>query len=405
MLEVEAMKRLNFRYGLDGHRSSEGVVADLRTEERHGEQGFMLVGLIVAIFIVLLVLGIAAPKMAQELKRDREVEAVHRGNQYVRAIQLYYRKTGTYPGSMDALAKGTPVKFLRQNYVDPFTGKSDWRLIHVGEAKTTVKGLFGQPLTGLAPGLGSAAGSASSGAIGAGAAGSGSAFGGSSGSAFGSSSSGASGAFGSSGQGTGGLGSGSSSSGAGYSNTSSTGSSSTGTPSAGGATTGTDSSGTGSTTGSNSTLGSIAGNASQSGSGFGVGGAPFVGVGIPKEGTSIVVLNEQKSYNTWEFIYDPRIEQLKQAAGLLGGGNQGLGSAGGISSGGGGAGGTSGYGASGTSGFGSSSGSSFGSSSGSSFGSSSGSSFGSSPSSGNGSSPSSGTQGTGTTTPTTPQQQ
>ncbi|WP_353063257.1 type II secretion system protein [Tunturibacter psychrotolerans] len=391
-------------------------MADLRMEERHGEQGFMLVGLIVAIFIVLLVLGIAAPKMAQELRRDREVEAVHRGNQYVRAIQLYYRKSGSYPGSMDALAKGTPVKFLRQQYIDPFTGKSDWRLIHVGEAKTTVKGLFGQPLTGLAPGLGSASGSASSGAIGAGAAGSGSAFGGSSGSAFGSSSSGSSSAFGSSGQGTGGLGSGSSSSGPGYSNTSGTGASSTGasstgasnagTPSAGGATTGTDSSGTGSTTtGSNSTLGSIAGNASQSGSGFGVGGAPFVGVGIPKEGTSIVVLNEQKSYNTWEFIYDPRIEQLKQAAGLLGGGNQGLGSAGGMNSGVGGTGtGTSGYGASGTSGFGSSSGSSFGSS-GSSYGSSSGSSFGSSPSSGNGSSPSSGTQGTGTTTPTTPQQQ
>ena len=409
MLEVDAMKKLHFRYRLDGHRSSEGGKADLRTEERHGEQGFMLVGLIVAIFIILMVLGIAAPKMAQELKRDREVEAVHRGNQYVRAIQLYYRKSGSYPGSMDALAKGTPVKFLRQQYLDPFTGKSDWRLIHVGEAKTTVKGLFGKPLTGLAPGLGSAAGSASSGAIGAGAAGSGSAFGGSSGSAFGSSSSGSSSAFGSSGQGTGGLGGGSSSSGPGYSNTSGAGASGAGTPSAGGTTTGTDSSGagstTGSTTGSNSTLGSLSGNSSQSGSGFGVGGAPFVGVGIPKEGTSIVVLNEQTTYNTWEFIYDPRIEQLKQAAGLLGGGNQGLGSAGGNSSGIGGTGpGPSGFGSSSPSGFGSSSGSSFGSSSGSSYGSSSGSSFGSSPSSGNGSSPSSGTQGTGTT-PTTPQQQ
>jgi type II secretory pathway pseudopilin PulG len=387
------------------------VEGDPRTEQRHEEQGFMLVGLIVAIFIVLLVLGIAAPKMAQELKRDREVEAMHRGNQYVRAIQLYYRKSGSYPASMDALAKGTPVKFLRQQYLDPFTGKSDWRIIHVGEAKTTVKGLFGKPLTGLAPGLGSASGQASSGTIGAGAAGSGSAFGGSSGSAYGSSSSGSPSAFGSSGQGTGGLGSGSSSSGPGYSNTSGAGASSAGTPSAGtptagGATTGTDSSGTGSTpTGSNSTLGSAAGIASESGSSFAGGGAPFVGVGIPKEGTSIVVLNEQKTYNSWEFIYDPRIEQLKQAAGLLGGGNQGLGSAGGLNSGVGGTGtGASGYGAPGNSGFGASSGSGFGSSSGSSFGSSSGSSFGSSPSSGNGSSPSSGTQGSGTTTPTTPQQ-
>jgi type II secretory pathway pseudopilin PulG len=411
------MRRLSSGYWLDGRGSCKGVEGDLRAEERHGEQGFMLVGLIVAIFIVLMVLGIAAPKMAQELRRDREVEAMHRGNQYVRAIQLYYRKSGSYPGTMDSLAKGTPVKFLRQPYVDPFTGKSDWRLIHVGEAKTTVKGFFGQPLTGLAPGLGSAAGSASSGSIGAGAAGSGSAFGGSSGSAFGGSSGsgsptlgGSSGAGGSSGSAFGGSsGSGSptlggssgsggtSSSGPGYGSTTGA-----GTPTAGGATTGTDSSGSGSTpTGSNSTLGSAAGIASQSGSGFGVGGAPFVGVGIPKEGTSIVVLNEQTSYNTWEFIYDPRIEQMKAAAGLLGGGNQGLGSAGGMNSGVGGTGpGPSGFGSSGTSGYGSSGSSAFGSSSGSSFGSPS---SGSSPTSGFGSSPSSGTQGSGTTPPT-PQQ-
>ncbi|MBB5337778.1 type II secretion system protein [Tunturiibacter gelidoferens] len=370
-------------------------IDDLHIDVRHGEQGFMLVGLIVAIFIILLVLGIAAPKMAQELRREKEVEAVHRGNQYVRAIQLYYRKNNSYPGTMDALAKGTPVKYLRQEYVDPFTGKADWRLIHVGEAKTTVKGFFGKPLTGLAPGLGSAAGLASPGAAGAGAAGSSSAFGSSSGSAFGSSGAGSgSSAFGGSSGTT--LG-GTSSAGATSGGTTGAGSSS---PGASGATGSTDSSGVASTgTGTNSTLGSAAGIASQSTGGFSGGGAPFVGVGIPKEGTSIKVLNEQTSYNTWEFIYDPRIEQMKGAAGLQGGGTQGLGSAGGLSSGVGGTGtGT------GTSGFGSSGSSGFGSSPSSGFGSSPSSGFGSSPSSGFGSSPTSGSQGSGTTTPTTPQQ-
>src|SRR5271170_853593 len=168
--------------------------------ERGSEEGFTLVGLVVAIFLILLVLGVAAPKVAKDLKRDREVEAVHRGNQYVRAVQLYYRKFGHYPGSIEQLEKTNNIRFLRQKYVDPMTGKADWRLIHLGEAKTTVKGFFGAPLTGIAPGLGSAAGLASSGGIGAGAAGasaggaagssglgsSGSAFGGaSSGSAFG----------------------------------------------------------------------------------------------------------------------------------------------------------------------------------------------------------------------------
>ena len=98
-----------------------------------GEQGFMLVGLIVAIFLILLVLSIAAPKVSKELQREREVEAVHRGNQYVRAIQVYVRKNGgQFPPTIEALEKSNNQRFLRQRYVDPMTGKSDWRLIHVG---------------------------------------------------------------------------------------------------------------------------------------------------------------------------------------------------------------------------------------------------------------------------------
>jgi type II secretory pathway pseudopilin PulG len=141
-------------------------------DNRRGEQGSMLVGLVVAVFLILVALSVAAPKVAQELRREREVEAIHRANQYVRAIQLYYRKGGMYPASLDILEKSNNIRFLRQRYADPMTGKPDWRLIKVGEAKTTVKGFFGKPLTGLAPGLGSAAGMASGGGIGAGAAGS-----------------------------------------------------------------------------------------------------------------------------------------------------------------------------------------------------------------------------------------
>jgi type II secretory pathway pseudopilin PulG len=326
-------------------------------ERQSAEQGSMLLGLVVAIFLILLALSIAAPKVAEELKRDREVEAVHRGNQYVRAIQLYYRKIGTYPGSLEQLEKTNNIRFLRQRYADPMTGKADWRVIKVGEAKTTVKGFFGKPLTGLTPGLGSAASMASSGAAGAGAAGassnsfgsssgsSGSAFGSSGGSSFGSSSGSS---FGSGSSGVGGSSSGS----------------------------GTNGSGTGST-----------------GSGLPGGGGPFMGVGLPQQGNSIVVLNEQTTYQTWEFLYDPRIEQLKAQASLFGGASSvgGAGSLGSASSMSSGTGGTSSPG-----GFGSSSpGSGFGSTSGSGFGSTSGSSFGSTPSSGAGSSGS----GAGGTTP------
>ncbi|SNT24630.1 hypothetical protein SAMN05421770_10660 [Granulicella rosea] len=268
------------------------------------DEGFLLVGLIVAIFLILLTLSIAAPRLAQDLKRERELETAHRANQYVRAIQLYYRKFGHYPGSIDQLKNSNNQKFLRQEYADPFTGKADWRLIHVGEAKTTVKGFFGQPLAGLpTASLGSASGSASSG------------FGasGSTTSTFGNNS------FGGNSSGSGTTGSGTSGSGA------------TGT-------TGTDSgtSGTSGTSGASGT--NTGGISSQSATSFTGGGAPIMGVGLTQSGASTLIVNEQTQYNDWEFLYDPRIEQLKAKANLLGGGppsssTGSLGSASGMSSG------------------------------------------------------------------------
>jgi type II secretory pathway pseudopilin PulG len=313
-------------------------------EERHEEQGFMLVGLIVAIFFVLLALSVAAPKVAQQLRREREVEAVHRGNQYVRAIRLYYRKFGHYPGSIEQLEKTNNIRFLRQRYVDPITDKDDWRLIKVGEAKTTVKGFFGQPLAGLTPGLGSAAGNASAGP--AGAAGTGQQS-----SPYGASSP-VGGGLGSPSPTTGGLGS---------SSTPTLGGNSTGGATNGPTTLGSpDSSGTGSGPGSTNTLGSASGIASQSNGSSMSGGAPFVGVGVPKEGDSITILNEQTTYNTWEFIYDPRIEQLYAKGALMGGGASGLGSAAGNSSGFGGTPTAPGSGTTPNSGFGATPGSGFG---------------------------------------------
>ena len=298
--------------------------------ERHEEQGFMLVGLIVAIFFVLLALSVAAPKMAQELRREREVEAVHRGNQYVRAIRLYYRKFGHYPGSIEQLEKTNNIRFLRQQYVDPMTGKADWRLIKVGEAKTTVKGFFGQPLAGLTPGLGSAAGNASAGAAETGQRVAECSWSGRRASAFGGSSSGG-----------GGLGS-----------------SSPGWVGLRGRRTLVGGVGTPGAAGMvrrrwgvarvrvrrarvlrvrgrarRIAWGRLSGIASHSDGSSTGGGAPFVGVGVPKEGDSITVVNEQTTYNTWEFLYDPRIEQLYAKGALFGGGASGLGSAGGNSSG------------------------------------------------------------------------
>ena len=42
--------------------------------------------------LLVLSLAVAAPQVAKSIQRDRDLETFHRGMQYRRAIELYYRK-------------------------------------------------------------------------------------------------------------------------------------------------------------------------------------------------------------------------------------------------------------------------------------------------------------------------
>ena len=93
---------------------------------------------LLAIFLVatmLLLAATAAPNVITEGRRLREQEAIWRGQQYVRAIRLYYQKNGKYPSMMDDLTKpnAAGVHFLRKAYKDPMNNNGDgsWRLIYV----------------------------------------------------------------------------------------------------------------------------------------------------------------------------------------------------------------------------------------------------------------------------------
>ncbi len=244
-----------------------------------GDEGYMLLAVLVLVFLMLLALSIAAPRVAMQLKHDQEIETAHRANQYVRAIRMFHKKTGNYPTSIEQLEKTNNQRFLRQRYLDPLTGKDDWKLIQVGQNKTTVKGFFGKDLPGLGAGLGSAAGLQSN--------------------TGGSSTTGSS------------FGSGSSSFGAGSSF------GSTGTQTAGN-TTGSTGSGTG--TGTNT-----GGVQSTDATEFKGSTGPIMGVGVPKDGEAFLSVNGVSNYQEWEFIYDPRIEQMYAQNGGAGGGGGALG--------------------------------------------------------------------------------
>lgn len=116
------------------------------------EDGYILVAVIFMLALLTLALSIALPKMAKEIQRDRELETVHRGKQYIRAVKMYYKKFGAFPPSMDALVNTNQMRFLRKKYKDPTTGKDEWKLIQFGQAKTQSTGFFGQPLMGGAVG-------------------------------------------------------------------------------------------------------------------------------------------------------------------------------------------------------------------------------------------------------------
>ncbi len=108
--------------------------------------------MLIAIFLMALLvisLAIAAPQVAKSIQRDRDLETYHRGMQYRRAIQLYYRKFNAYPPNVDALVETNDVRFLRKKYLDPITSKDDWKPVLFGQNKTpTAMGFFGQPLAG-----------------------------------------------------------------------------------------------------------------------------------------------------------------------------------------------------------------------------------------------------------------
>jgi type II secretory pathway pseudopilin PulG len=114
------------------------------------EEGYILVSVMFLLALLIISMAVALPKVAADIQRDREIETYHRGLQYRRAIQLYYRKFNRYPPSLDALVKTNNIRFLRKRYIDPITKKDDWKPVMFGQNKAPLAmGFFGQPLGGM----------------------------------------------------------------------------------------------------------------------------------------------------------------------------------------------------------------------------------------------------------------
>ncbi len=276
------------------------------------EDGYVLLVMLLFFALLAVTLTAVAPAMMQRIRREREIELIHRGKQYARAIQLYYRKFSSYPVTLESLENTNNVRFLRKRYKDPMTPSGQWRLIHYGEATLTAPGA-----APLMPGATTPGGSPLGGAPGTGA-------------SLGVAGAGASSAFAStfslssqSGQGTSGT---STAQGSNVLVQAGAASGQSGTTQ----TTSTDSSQTSQSSGQSSQSGQSDQSAGQPGqpgtpvsqlssplgTGAVLGGGPIVGVASLSKKESIKELNKKHHYNEWEFVYDPTLDLMM--AGALG---------------------------------------------------------------------------------------
>jgi hypothetical protein len=99
---------------------------------RRSEAGFAVLMIYSMAAIVAIMLFMQLPRVAFEAQREKEQLLIDHGEQYKRAIQLYVRKFNKFPPDFEALNNTQNMRFLRHKYIDPMTGKDDWRIVHVG---------------------------------------------------------------------------------------------------------------------------------------------------------------------------------------------------------------------------------------------------------------------------------
>jgi type II secretory pathway pseudopilin PulG len=96
------------------------------------ERGYALITILFFLGVVAIMLARSLPRDAMRAQRTREETLIYRGEQYARAVELYFREHQRYPESLRDLEETDGVRFLRRRYRDPITGEDEWRLIKMG---------------------------------------------------------------------------------------------------------------------------------------------------------------------------------------------------------------------------------------------------------------------------------
>jgi type II secretory pathway pseudopilin PulG len=107
----------------------------------NAQRGFTYLTVLFILAILMGGLALIGEVWENSAKREREAELLFIGNQYRRAIGLYYENTKgnikRYPRTLEDLLKdsrdASTQRYLRRLYPDPMTGKAEWGLVKAGD--------------------------------------------------------------------------------------------------------------------------------------------------------------------------------------------------------------------------------------------------------------------------------
>src|SRR5690242_19502570 len=105
--------------------------------KKRGESGFAMLLVFLMAGTIAITLYLEIPRVAFQAQRQKEQLLIERGEQYKRAIQLFVRVNGRYPGEIKDLESFNNRRFLRHKFIDPMTGKDNWRIVHINNGVLT----------------------------------------------------------------------------------------------------------------------------------------------------------------------------------------------------------------------------------------------------------------------------
>lgn len=103
------------------------------------QNGFSLLELMIAMFILIILLSIAVPTYQRSMRHAREVVLKENLWQMRRAIDQYTGDKGKLPANIDALVE---ARYLHERPIDPVMNNTEWKEI-MGEDTNTTDGSQG----------------------------------------------------------------------------------------------------------------------------------------------------------------------------------------------------------------------------------------------------------------------